>query len=128
MSLPERMVYGLNVVNGDATVEKLTRTTKADRSGTFLVQNMDTEDNADKARLRIISILKIILYTTNQTKKITFSTGFRHFDIYSACFIGLLKPMPPEKCPATDFRPAYSSPHTDIKLYQNGSSNIEICL
>ena len=78
-----------------------------------------SEDNADKARLRIISILKKIdtLLTTNQTSKNKYflASGFSALDIYSACFIGLLKPMPPEKCPmATDFSPAYSSPHTDI--------------
>ncbi len=31
-------------------------------------------------------------------------------DIYFACFLGLFKPMPPERCPmATAYRPAYSN-------------------
>ena len=78
-----------------------------------------SKEKADAARLRIISILQKIdrLLANNQTAqdKYFFPSGFSALDIYSACFIGLLKPMPPEKCPmATDFRPAYSSADCEI--------------
>lgn len=78
-----------------------------------------SEENANIARVRIVDILNKIdgLLKENQTPshKYFLPSGLSALDIYCACFIGLLKPMPPEKCPmATDFRPVYSSDNPNI--------------
>lgn len=78
-----------------------------------------TTEQAKSARFRIINILNRVdsLLTNSQAagNQYFLASGLSALDIYWACFIGLFKPMPPERCPmATDFRPAYSSDDPNI--------------
>ncbi len=78
-----------------------------------------SEKKADAARLKIIDILKKIDGLLNESQstnnKYFLPSGLSALDIYSACFIGLLKPMSPDRCPmATDFRAVYSSDDSNI--------------
>ena len=78
-----------------------------------------SEEKADAARLRIVDILKktdeLLSESQSTNGKYFLPSGLSALDIYSACFIGLLKPMSPDRCPmATDFRPVYSSDDSNI--------------